>query len=322
MNRQTLFNYIEERLATLSIRINRNGKLNQLDLNSHSEYFYEHFFNKLYGWELHNKNQEKRNVEAIDLVDDANKFVVQVSAVCTKQKIESSLAKDIIKEHSGYRFKFIAISRDAADLRGKTFNNPHGIAFNPESDIYDATSILEEVRSKEISILEDIFQFIKKELGVKVDITKLDSNLTKIVNILAKEDLTSGNDITINEFEIERKLTFNNLDAAKLIVNDYSAHSPRLDKIYAVFDSQGKNVSNAVLAKIRNEYTRNKNKSNSADDLFFLITDNIKTYILGSSNQDHMPMEELELCVNIVVVDAFIRCKIFENPKGYNYANS
>jgi len=29
---------------------------------------------------------------------------------------------------------------------------------------------------------------------------------------------------------------------------------------------------------------------------------------------------ELELCINILIVDAFIRCKIFENPERYNYA--
>ncbi len=33
-------------------------------------------------------------------------------------------------------------------------------------------------------------------------------------------------------------------------------------------------------------------------------------------------MDELELGVDIMPVDAFIRCKIFENPENYNYANS
>jgi hypothetical protein len=28
------------------------------------------------------------------------------------------------------------------------------------------------------------------------------------------------------------------------------------------------------------------------------------------------------LCVNILVVDAFVRCKIFENPDSYNYAST
>ena len=41
--------------------------------------------------------------------------------------------------------------------------------------------------------------------------------------------------------------------------------------------------------------------------------------IMGSSNYNIMPIEELQLCVDILVVDAFIRCKIFKNPEGYHH---
>jgi len=37
--------------------------------------------------------------------------------------------------------------------------------------------------------------------------------------------------------------------------------------------------------------------------------------IQGSENYNQIAFEELELCVNILVVDAFIRCKIFKNPE-------
>jgi hypothetical protein len=35
-----------------------------------------------------------------------------------------------------------------------------------------------------------------------------------------------------------------------------------------------------------------------------------------------IPQEEMEMCVGILVVDAFIRCKIFKNPNNYNYATT
>jgi hypothetical protein len=41
-----------------------------------------------------------------------------------------------------------------------------------------------------------------------------------------------------------------------------------------------------------------------------------------SANYADIPVEELDLCVNILVVDAFIRCKIFKNPLGYADAAS
>ena len=145
MNRTQYYNYIDEKLHTLAHRITTNGKLNMLHLHMHSENFYLHLFNLLYDYNLKNLNESLQNVEAIDLIDDNKKIVMQVSSTSTKQKIESSLKKDLIKSYSNYTFKFISIAKDATDLRNKTYNNPHAIMFNPISDIYDITSILNTV---------------------------------------------------------------------------------------------------------------------------------------------------------------------------------
>ena len=60
----------------------------------------------------------------------------------------------------------------------------------------------------------------------------------------------------------------------------------------------------------------------SDDHLFFEVISKVEEKILNSSNYSSIPFDELELCVNILVVDAFIRCKIFENPDKYNYAST
>ncbi|MCD5414126.1 MAG: hypothetical protein LR001_03850 [Clostridiales bacterium] len=41
--------------------------------------------------------------------------------------------------------------------------------------------------------------------------------------------------------------------------------------------------------------------------------------VITSKNYVEITFEELEMYTGILVVDAFIRCKIFENPEGYNY---
>ncbi|MFT7158620.1 MAG: hypothetical protein ACI8Q1_003653 [Parvicella sp.] len=56
--------------------------------------------------------------------------------------------------------------------------------------------------------------------------------------------------------------------------------------------------------------------------MFSVLLLRIKTEVLSSLNFDQIPIDELELCVDILVVDAFIRCKIFQNPDGYNYAST
>lgn len=322
MNRPNYFNVIEDRLSTLAYRISLRGKLNILDFHGHSENFYQHFLNELWGWTVINENENKPNVEAIDLIDHSNKFVIQVSATASKQKIETSLSKDSIKNFSGYAFKFISISKDIDDLRKKTFKNPHKINFTPSSDIIDVKSILTKVKGLNPDDQKRIYEFVKKELVPEIDPMKLESNLAAVINILSKEDLDKTEPISeISSFEIDRKISHNNLNAAKTIIADYTVHYGRVDKIYTEFDSQGSNKSKFVLSAIRQEYAKAKSSLND-DKLFFEIISKVQDRVLNSSNYSSIPFDELELCVNILVVDAFIRCKIFENPQNYNYAST
>ena len=88
MNRQFYFNYIEERLATLEIRIRNRGTLNILDLNIHSETFFAQLIMTVLGFHFDNLNTIKQNIEGIDLIDNDNKIIAQVSATSTKAKFK------------------------------------------------------------------------------------------------------------------------------------------------------------------------------------------------------------------------------------------
>ena len=105
MNRSNYFNYIEEKLNILSYRIKSRGKINLLDLNIYSETFFAELMNHLLGYNLENINAISQNMEGIDLVDFKNKVVVQVSATCSKQKIESSLKKKILENYKDFQLK-------------------------------------------------------------------------------------------------------------------------------------------------------------------------------------------------------------------------
>lgn len=322
MNRPNYFNVIEERLNLLALRITSRGKLNILDYHGHSENFYQFFLTEIYGWTVTNENDFKQNVEAIDLIDHTNKFVMQVSSTASKQKIEISLSKDTIKNYIGYTFKFVSIAIDADDLRKKTFKNPHGISFNPATDIIDKNSILSKIRGLSITDQKRIYNFVKQELIMEIDLMKLESNLATVINILSKEDWNKKEPVAeINSFEIDRKISHNKLSSAKTIIDDYSIHYSRVDEIYAEFDSLGSNKSSSVLSTIRQEYAKAKG-SLSDDKLFFEVISKVQEKILNSSNYTSIPFDELELCINILVVDAFIRCRIFENPNDYNYATT
>ncbi len=95
----------------------------------------------------------------------------------------------------------------------------------------------------------------------------------------------------------------------------------KVDEKYSEFDTLGVNKSTSVLRSIRKEYRDLKN-SGTPDFIFQSVIEKIKEKVLESPNFERIPIDELELCVDILVVDAFIRCKIFENPQNYNYATS
>lgn len=319
MNRSHYFNIIEEKLHVLATRIEGRGKLNILDLHLHSEDFYKSFLNLIFGWGLQNLNHTKQNIEGIDLVDDIKRIAAQVSATATKAKVESALIKDL-KAFAGYAFKFISISKDASDLRTKTFQNPHSLTFDPQKDIYDIQRILHEILVLDVIHQKTIAEFIRRELGSEVDQMRVESSLAAIISILAKEDWNSGDSVLQTQvFEIDQKITYNQLNAARSIVEDYKIHHARIDKIYSEFNKMGANKSISVLHSIRLEYLSYKTKL-AADELFLKIAERVIERIQTSSNYVPIPVEELELCVNILVVDAFIRCKIFENPMGAVHA--
>jgi len=320
MNRSKYFDYIETKLSELAYRLEVRGGLNLLNLHLHSENFYLHLFNILFGWELKNLNAVDQNAAAIDLIDDKHKVIIQVSATATKQKIESALAKDLSK-YKGYSFKFIAISKDAGDLRTKTFANPHGLIFSPANDIFDVRSILSIILVTTIDQQKKVYEFLLKELKSEIDPQKIESNLTTIINLLSKEDWNTGaSSYEKDPYDIEDKITYNQLDTAKIVIEDYKVHYSRVDSIYTAFDKQGANKSLSILDGIRAEYLA-VCKDNSPDQCFFLVIDNVVKKVRASANYISMPDEELNLCVRILVVDAFIRCKIFKNPIKPNDAH-
>ena len=123
----------------------------------------------------------------------------------------------------------------------------------------------------------------------------------------------------INSFEILRKIEFNDLLSVQPTIDDYKVYYSKLDEKYKEFDKQGANKSLSVLSVIRRQYNKLISNTKEPYEIFFSIIDNVVELIKSSKNYIEIPYEELEMCVSILVVDAFIRCKIFKNPEGYNY---
>jgi len=319
MNRSSYWNLCEQRLSTLCTRVELRGKLNILDFHLHAEDFYLNFLNVLFGFSLKNMNQVTQNAEGIDLIDDVNKLVLQVSSTATKAKVESALSKDLTP-YKGYRFNFVSISKDASELRKQSFTNPHGLIFSPKDDIHDVKSILSHIQHLKIDKQRVIYDFLKKELQPDEDQPLIESNLAAVINILAKENFADVNGAPNPQaFDVDKKLIFNNLRAAAIVIEDYKIQHHRIDKMYSVFDASGQNKSTSVLSWLRQSYIKLSGQF-SGDDLFFQVVEQAIKTVQASANYIDIPLEELAMWINALAVDAFIRCKIFKNPEGLQNA--
>lgn len=315
VNRSLYFNLCEERLSILCTRVELRGKLNILDFHLHSEDFYVGFLNLLFGYALKNVNASTQNVEGIDLVDVVGKLVLQVSSTATKAKIESALGKDL-SAYKGHGFKFMSISKDAKHLRSGVYANPHGLIFLPAHDVYDVSSVLNEILHLDIAKQQKIYDFLKRELKVEAEKPLTETNLASIINIISEEDLsTVANSGTVDAYNLDDKIELNELEVAAEIIEDYKVYHPRIEQVYGVFDAAGKNKSKSVLDALRLTYLKLSMKF-SGDELFFKIVEAVVDRVQDSGNYVTMPLDELERNVNILIVDAFIRCKVFKEPKG------
>ena len=137
---------------------------------------------------------------------------------------------------------------------------------------------------------------------------------------MASENLCeSAESPEINSFEINKKIEFNDLTSVQDTIDEYKVYYTKLNEKYEEFDKQGANKSLSVFRVIKNQYTKLFASGLRSHSLFYSIIENVIDIVVKSKNYIEIPYEELEMCVHILVVDAFIRCKIFKNPEGYNH---
>ncbi|WP_322906675.1 ABC-three component system protein [Paenibacillus sp. SGZ-1009] len=328
MNRQRYYNEISEKLETLSNRIKTNGKLNVLDLNIHAETFYRDLLNLTYGYQLESANTESATVEAIDLVDIQNKLLIQVSSTATRQKIEDTLSKEKISQYANkdYEIKFLFIADEVKNLRDKDYSNPYQISFVAKQDILDKSSLLTKINQLGIVPYSQVYDLFIKEFGIAPNPAMIPNNLVKIVKLLAEEDLDEGgtSDINLNLYNIDEKIIYNELeDIKETTIKEYIPYYSILDRLYKEFEHEGKNKRVSVLRKITSFYEKELCKSDTNNlEKFLNIVSKVEEYICSNNNLDDIEEDVIEMCVKIIVVDAFIRCKIFKNPEGYNHVAS
>ncbi|GAB1536277.1 hypothetical protein ADMFC3_19080 [Geovibrio sp. ADMFC3] len=322
MNRSVYYNRITYLLATLTVNIHQRAKNNILDYNIHAESFYGSFLKLLYNWDFTNANKIFQNAAAIDLIDEKNKLIVQVTSQDTKSKINTTLSKEKLKGYQGYSLKFFIITDDGKDLKSGEYNNPHNITFDPKKDILDNGDILRAILAMKIDEQEAIHHFLSKELRpIEMNMVNMESDLVKIIEILSKEDLDNCEQINLNEYNIEEKINFNLLQRVKEMINTHKIYYNIIEKIFIEYDKAGNNKSLAIKLLLKKKYMKLMDNEEDKVVIFWTLLEEVKEYI-KSFDVLNISLEELDMYVSILIIHAFVWCHIFENPTGYTHVTT
>ena len=316
MELKRLTSIITSRLSYLSSEVRLSGSMNLHDSNVLLEDVFKEILNITYGIELQNANLIKQNIKAIDLIDCSTKTFIQVSSDNSKAKVQTSLDKIELPKYEGYTFKFVCISKGVSHLKKHHFNVPEGISFNAETDCYDDKRILRDILAKDIDTIRKLASYLEESILPATADERRPSVITYVINRLADEPLA---EIAVNpdtkSFDLEPKIDINSLKKWRHIISEYTVFSLLVDKIYRAYDEQGVNKSFAVLSSLHDLYL-NLASELTGDALFDKLLESVYDII----NKDYecnesLTREELQVNIKIVLVDAFVKCKIFKKPE-------
>src|SRR5690625_2274498 len=255
MNRENNTNMFVSYLVRLNEYIKGSGRLNLLSPHVHAENFYRDLLNYLFGLSLSNINEEKQNATAIDLIDRKSKLIIQVTATCTKQKIESSLSKEIIADYKkdGFRMKFLFIGNQNENIKNNKFSNPYNIDFNPKVDILLTEDLSNKFLYLDIDNQNSIIDFLSKELD----------SINNVVNQFNLSDVLIDTQLSISisslgpRYTPDLNIETKSILAFEAITNSEFFQSENHKYFREIMDSIQKRTERSLVSTEGKEFYRN-----------------------------------------------------------------
>lgn len=107
--RQAILDDILLMISNFSACTSLQNGLGLFNINHHAEDLFVGVLNVLYGWNLQNANKSSFNAPGIDLVDNDQSVIAQVTSERTRSKVQHSL-DEIESKYEGYEFFFVCFN--------------------------------------------------------------------------------------------------------------------------------------------------------------------------------------------------------------------
>lgn len=150
--------------------------------------------------------------------------------------------------------------------------------------------------------------------------TQHPSLLFEVINFIANSTLDDSDDAASDKqaFKIREKIDYNNIIRYKTFIDEYKVYYGKIDKIYKELDQFGSKKERLfrsirhIYLKIKSDHDNGSSTVADADEVIEEVEKVLleKIQLKGTA----LSREDIEVAVVILVVDAFIRCKILEKP--------
>jgi len=169
---------------------------------------------------------------------------------------------------------------------------------------------------------------VLKKIGATDILNKYPSSLALIINYISSIDIENVDMLTsTNIYSPDKKITYNEVVVYKPILEEYKVYHGKLNKIYSEIEKQGSFKKELLLQNINKLYLKAKgellgidtsieNIRKNADNLIELVEKYLwELYEKSPNAKEDIPFEAVNVGMKIIIVDAFVRCKILEEPK-------
>jgi len=186
--RQKDFDIIHDRLTWLSTKVMSSNKLGLTDINNHGEDFYRDFLNLILGWELENLNDVlEANFPAIDLGDTNQRIAIQVTSTANLRKAKYTVKKFVEKKlHEQYDRLVILRIGNSIKHKAEKIGETQNYKLIVKDDIWDIHTILKDIKSRNVSDIRKIREFIEQEIPIAspLNIAPIESNNITDSNVI------------------------------------------------------------------------------------------------------------------------------------------
>ena len=167
--------------------------------------------------------------------------------------------------------------------------------------------VTDDVQTYTVEILREMKRTHEAKMLKSAELQKKPSALNDIIKLIGNKLF----DTQISDVQIapnpQEKIHYNNVIRYKPIIEEYKVYQGKLNKLYEEIEKAGSTRKDFLLRNIKNIYLTEKAE--------FDTIDKIKDRLWKLAENTDLDRELIEVALIVLIVDAFMRCNILEEPQ-------